>query len=1094
MQNKWRTLRVFVSSTFRDMHFERDELVKQIFPQLRKICESRSVTWTEVDLRWGITQEQANEILPLCLEEVRRCRPFFIGLLGERYGSRLKGVPDEVLEREPWLEEYLQQSLTELEIMHGVFRERNVQVPAFFYFRDPAYLEHLPVDHKPDFRSDTPEAAAKLSLLKDRVRNASEEGFCHLRENYRDPQELGRWLLEDFTQLINKLFPGDQRPEPLDREAADQEAFAESRARIYIGRQDYIDRLDTHATDEGPPLVLLGESGSGKSALLANWATRYRAAHQQDFVLLHFIGSTPHSSDWAAMLRRIMGEFKRRLGITQEIPDQPEALRLAFANWLHLAAAKGRVVLVLDALNQLDDRDGAPDLLWLPPMLPRNVRLVLSTLPGRSLDNLQARHWPTLQINPLDPSERTQLLTAYLAQYSKALDAVHIERITAAPQSALPLYLRALLEELRVFGDHPRLDERIAHYLEAKSPIELYKKILARWETDYDANRNLVFEAMTLLWSARRGLSEAELLEMLGTDRLPLPHAYWTPLYLAAEQAFIVRSGLIGFFHEYLRQAVLEKYLPSDVQQKAAHLRLADYFGGQELTWRRIDECSLVGERMLIKGWEGINIRRIDEQPWQLAEANAWQGLYVLLSDRTFFSSAWDQNDFEVKRYWSRVEGFSPLRMLQAYRMQIDSPDAEVDKNFLDCVALLLEATGHTEEALRVRSALCNYWETINDWEHLAGSLIDKAAISMQRGDLDGALAQFRKSEEICRSLNNLPRLAKSLGGQGLIKHERGDLEGAKVLYKEQEVICRELDDQHGVAISVNNQAMTAYVRGDLDEAMALYQEEARICRLLGDLAGLQHSLGGQANVIQATGHLDGVMQLYKEQERICRQLGNRIGIAVSLGNQAVVLKSLGNLGGAMALHREEERICRDTGYLKGLAVSLGNQALVLKERGEMDAAMDLLKESEHIQRQLADRLGLATSLGNRASILYSRGEVEAALGLYREKEQLYRELSNLPQLSICLGYKAMMLKKLRKLKEAMTALREQEGICRQLDNIGCLAASLTNQALLFEGTMQVDQGLVLIEKAYRIALEHGDDELAEQIKIKGTVLRSGGR
>ena len=83
-----RVIRAFVSSTFLDMKQERDELVLRTFPQLRKICESRGVTWGEVDLRWGITDEQKAEgqVLPICLDEIRSCRPFFIGLLGERYG------------------------------------------------------------------------------------------------------------------------------------------------------------------------------------------------------------------------------------------------------------------------------------------------------------------------------------------------------------------------------------------------------------------------------------------------------------------------------------------------------------------------------------------------------------------------------------------------------------------------------------------------------------------------------------------------------------------------------------------------------------------------------------------------------------------------------------------------------------------------------------------------------------------------------------------------------------------------------------------------------------------------------------------------
>ena len=89
-QPEQRVIRVFISSTFRDMHEEREELAKRVFPQLRKLCESRGVTWGEVDLRWGVTEEQKAEgkVLPICLTEIQRCRPYFIGLLGERYGFK----------------------------------------------------------------------------------------------------------------------------------------------------------------------------------------------------------------------------------------------------------------------------------------------------------------------------------------------------------------------------------------------------------------------------------------------------------------------------------------------------------------------------------------------------------------------------------------------------------------------------------------------------------------------------------------------------------------------------------------------------------------------------------------------------------------------------------------------------------------------------------------------------------------------------------------------------------------------------------------------------------------------------------------------
>ena len=121
----FRSIRVFVSSTFRDMHAEREVLVKQVFPQLRRMCEQRGVAWSEVDLRWGVTDEQKAEgaVLPICLAEIDRSRPYFIGLLGQRYGWVPEEIPDGLTEQLPWLGSLPGTSVTEMEILHGVLND-----------------------------------------------------------------------------------------------------------------------------------------------------------------------------------------------------------------------------------------------------------------------------------------------------------------------------------------------------------------------------------------------------------------------------------------------------------------------------------------------------------------------------------------------------------------------------------------------------------------------------------------------------------------------------------------------------------------------------------------------------------------------------------------------------------------------------------------------------------------------------------------------------------------------------------------------------------------------------------------------------------
>jgi tetratricopeptide (TPR) repeat protein len=1100
-----RVIRVFVSSTFRDMKEEREELVKHIFPQLRRLCEKRGVVWGEVDLRWGITDEERAEgkVLPICLEEIHECRPYFIGLLGERYGHIPREIPDELIYREPWLKENKRKSVTELEILHGVLNNPEIADNAFFYFRDPAYGKDKASDVDTQHRQ-------KLLALKDRIRRSG----LPVRENYPDPKSLGALVYEDLKTVIDQRFAEGSELGTLDCEALEHEAFAQAKHRIYIGRNEYFASLNEHVESDSQPLVLLGESGSGKSALLANWAVKYRDKHPDNYILMHFIGSTPFSSDWAAMLRRIMGEFKRWFDISGDIPTDTGKLRTAFANWLHMASAaaghrNSKVILVLDALNQLEDRDQAPDLVWLPPFIPENIRMILSTLPGRSLDDLNKRKWPTMLVEPLQDNERKQLIKDYLAQYRKNLSEKRVDKIASADQTRNPLYLRAFLEELRIFGEHALLDDRIDHYLQADIVPALYEKIFERYEEDYERDRpGLVKDALTSLWASRRGLSETELLDLLGSKGESLPQAYWAPFYIAADKLFVNRSGLIGFSHDYLRQAIKDRYIKHEDGEKSAHLLLADYFSNQ-----------------------GLNSRTVDELPWQLAIANEWKRLHGLLADLEFFKAAWGKDQFEVKRYWSRIENGSELKMVDAFREVTDSPSKISDSDVLIDLSLLLTDAGHPQEALSILKFLVGQshrtgdlnrlqkclgrqgriliecgdldgaMDHLNDQDKICHELNDTAALSsslrMQanicyfRGDLDGAMKLNKESEQICRELGDSGSLQKTLGNQALILHDHGDFDGAMKLHKEEERICRELGDPGSLSRSLGNQAVILKDRGDLDGAMKLHKEEEQIYRDLGYPAGLSRSIGNQAVILHDRGDLDGAMKLRKIEERICREIDEPEGLQTSLGNQALILQDRGDLDGAMKLLKDQERICREIGDPAGLSRSLGYQASMLHDRGDLDGAMKLQKEVERICRELGNPVILRSSLGKQARILRDRGDLDGAMKLHKEEEQICRELGDSSGLSTCLLDQALIFTTRGDLNGAMDLLKEQERICRELGLVAELSESLNDQSKIMAKQGHFEEALKLAEEAYRLATEHGYAPLAAEIKPSLDDIRS---
>src|SRR5271165_6578660 len=284
-----RGVRVFVSSTFRDMHAERDRMARHVFPRLRWVCEQRGVGWADVDLRWGITRQEAEQgrVLTICLDEIENCGPMLV-MLGERYGW----IPPELMpdwtERRPWLTGCVGLSVTEIEILHGALNEpRASRRPVFFYLRDPGYLDRLPDGSDPEeFQPEEDNARHRLADLKARIQAS---GYP-VRGPYRDVGELGELVLADLSSWLDQAYPEKQPPGPLDREREAQQAYAEARLRGCVERPALLARLDRHAASVGPPLAVIGSPGSGKSTLLASWAERARTGRAQVPGLLDRLG------------------------------------------------------------------------------------------------------------------------------------------------------------------------------------------------------------------------------------------------------------------------------------------------------------------------------------------------------------------------------------------------------------------------------------------------------------------------------------------------------------------------------------------------------------------------------------------------------------------------------------------------------------------------------------------------------------------------------------------------------------------------------------------------------------------------------------
>lgn len=999
-----RVVRVFVSSTFKDMVEDRNELMTQVWPALREFCKSRSVEFVEVDLRWGITeaQSQRNETLRFILAEIRRCRTCFVGLLGERYGwtPGPDSLTHDLLQEEPWLNDLHDRSVTEIEMLHGVLRERRMSQLAFFYFRDPQYLGRIPPGRNPaDFISENPEDKVRLDQLKQAIRQASLKKNCSLRENYKDPRELARFVLADLMAAIEEQCPAERVPDPIDRAVSDQESFAETRRRTYICRHDYYDTLDRHASCDGSPLAVVGDAGSGKTALLANWAEHWRTEHPGDYVFQHYTGSSPGSADRWYLIRRLIAEIKRWTDDADDLPTSHDDLLRDLPLWIAKARSRAdknnvRFIVTLDAIDQLERDDQVGEIGWLPSQpFTGAVRLIVSTRPGTTLDAIVARSWQTMIVEPLAEDERRRLIENYLGRFGKKLDPSGLHRLASAPAAANPLYLRTVLDELRVSGTYECLNELLNDYLSAPDIPALLQKMLVRCRRDYERDRSgLVEEALGLIWAARRGLTEDELLRLLKAENeTRLATAIWNPLRFGLEQSLVDQGGILNFAHDYFRKAVEAVFIQSKEARDRLRLRLADFFEVEPLARRSCDEL-----------------------PWLLRQADKRDRLRLSLLDIPRFSVLFQSNAQELLSYWvwlgeERAIGEMYLASLEKWRRSggpcVDNKCIELQEElgaFLRHADLYAPAVALLKQVVdeRMRDPGIRHPSTLRSLNLLTDALKSKGDYA-QALELCGISARsFEETlggedPEALRFLNNYGELL-AMAKIDLVKAEscfRTALEARKRL----------LGPEHrDTLVCLQNLAATRGYQGSYAEAESLLRTVFDVrTRVLGrDHPETLDAADNLAYVLRRAGKIEEAERLSTlAMEGMERVLGFENPCALKcVHNHAAFLRSCGRHEAAAALYRRAS---------VGFASALGpehestllaekNLAMVLHFLGNFDEAQELLLNRwSACKNKFGPDEPITLDCGNDVVRLYEQMADDAVLlsceGNYADSERLLR-------------------------------------------------------------------------------------------------------
>ncbi|XP_073527302.1 telomerase protein component 1 [Phyllobates terribilis] len=630
-KQKWRSVRVFISSTFRDMHSERDLLIGQVMPQLRQRAACHFLSLEEVDLRWGITEEETKKDrqLSLCLSEVVRSQ-IFIGILGERYGHVPNKYSVPLLPEYQWIQTYpAGRSITELEAMQFLqsYKTNTSGHPrALFYFRNPDSIRSVPSHWLPDFASESQEAEKRMLDLKNRVvKHPAVRSYLYScqwgGENDGKPQmsaleDFGARVLNDIWQVIERDYLGEESNESDDDDQLTQEGFQEWHERHSFARNKQITQVCAQILEKrraSPPsgrvFLVVGQPSQGKTVFMADLVKELTLVSSAS-VICHFTGATHRSKDVETMIKSFCKQLNKRL---QRENKSLNSYRDALAEFQALLLLISRslkrndtLTLLIDGADVLCGCAGALTSDWIPDLLPQRVNLILSVTEGSSLCSTlsKCKGITLIPLGRLEPSERAGLVRGKLAVYGKKLEESafnnQMRLLMTKKGTRDPLYLTLACEELRANAIFEKLSEDIQK-LPATLP-QLLQKRLSTLEEEHGTDTVTV--ALTAICVSRNGLLERDLLRILSSLQQvrSMYTANWAEMVAAATSTdnlpmatfSLLLGGLrsvLGLWSHnltsdprlhlsscLLREAVEKRYFGRPEVVRAVHLLMAAHF------------------------------------------------------------------------------------------------------------------------------------------------------------------------------------------------------------------------------------------------------------------------------------------------------------------------------------------------------------------------------------------------------------------------------------------------------------------------------------------------------------------------------------
>lgn len=583
-----REVRIFISSTFSDMNGNRDEIVNKLIPYLRYRYENQNIVINAIDLRWGITDDDVlkGNVMDICLREIDKCRPFFIGIIGNRYGS---SIPLSQLQDNPRIKAFYESikdnyfaydlSATELEMQYAVLQNTSYnRMDSFFLIKDEKYSKWSIKEIIRRIRGKKDDEVWKIRNLKNKINNSKDSGIRTFRYNNFSSTLID---LEDaISTQIDRYFK-DVAWNTSDIILAHQHSQTRKLFSVkYPENEDY-ECLNNFVLNGEKQILAIYSEDERRNILLANWIEKNKTGFK---IISYFpISSHNHKNAYTPgeYLYYVLSEDPN--SCKDNIPNRPdeklkiwELVESSIRDYIN----HDKLVVILPNVDDTENLEHY--ILNIVKKLKRcinkdSLKIVVSYRKASKIERLLNDDSVVLcDINSFTKEEKKKMIASYLQIYGKQ-NGLTKEPYESILNLDIPIKeMASVLDYLATHSTKDRLKDDVHEIVDyINSQHDIYDYLLDKIEESLPPSERIdIKRALSLICISYNGISETviedmcenlnilEIIKIENTFSYQLIHTQGKVVILNRDFANTIKKRyLTGVKEKELREIIVKYYL-----------------------------------------------------------------------------------------------------------------------------------------------------------------------------------------------------------------------------------------------------------------------------------------------------------------------------------------------------------------------------------------------------------------------------------------------------------------------------------------------------------------------------------------------------